>query len=127
LKFVIWNLKFNIMSLFISLFSNAGALILADYLLANFVFTGNILDLFLASFIFSLINFFLKPVLKILMGPLLILSLGLFSLIINMGLLWLLDYLVKEITITGISTYFWATLIISLVNLFVNLTIRADS
>ena len=127
MKFVIWNLKFNIMSLFISLFSNAGALILADYLLANFVFTGNILDLFLASFIFSLINFFLKPVLKILMGPLLILSLGLFSLIINMGLLWLLDYLVKEITITGISTYFWATLIISLVNLFVNLTIRADS
>jgi len=76
-----------------------------------------LLTLLIAGLILGLINVFIKPILKLISFPLLILSLGLFTLVINMALLWLLEYFVAELTITGLWSYFWGSLIISLVNL----------
>ena len=70
--------------------------------------------------------FFLKPILKIISIPLIILTLGLFSVLINIGMLWLLEYLIDELTIVGFWAYFWGVFVISIVNLFVNTTIKKD-
>jgi len=42
----------------------------------------------------------------------------LFTVIINMFLLWILSYLIPELVISGFWSYFWGVLIISLVNIF---------
>lgn len=98
--------------------TNGLAIFLADYLLPGFVFGGDILTLFIAGLILGLINFFIKPILKVISFPLLIISLGLFSIVINMALLWLLEYFVLELTISGLWTYLWGALIVSAVNMF---------
>ena len=112
------------MRFIVQILTNGLAIFLADYLVPDIVFTGNVLTLLIAGLILGLINFFIKPVLKIISAPLIILTLGFFTIVINMGLLWLLEYLVKELTITGLWAFFWGSLIISAVNIFVGLTIK---
>ena len=56
----------------------------------------------------GILNTFVKPLLKILSFPLLILTLGLFSILINAAILWLLDWI-----FSGILTPLGVTLIIS--------------
>lgn len=99
------------------IFTNAIAIFLASYLVPNFTFKGDILMLLIAGLILGLINFFIKPILKLISAPAIFLSLGLFLIVINMGLLWLLDYIMLELTITGLAAYFWGVLIISITNM----------
>ena len=105
------------MRFIIQIFSNALAIFLAAYLVPGIVFTGDVLTLIIAGLVLGLINFFIRPILKIISAPLIILSLGLFTLVINIFLLWVLTYLVPELVITGFWSYFWGVLIISLVNI----------
>ena len=105
------------MRFFAQIATNALAIFLTDYLVPGFIFEGDVLTLLIAGLILGLINFFVRPVLRIISAPLLILSLGLFTIVINMGLLWLLEYLMPELTITGFWNYFWGVLIISGVNI----------
>ena len=106
------------MRFIIQIFVNALGIFLADYLIAGIVFQGDILTLIIAGLLLGLINFFVRPILKLISAPLILLSLGFFTIIINMGLPWLLEYFITELTITGIWSYFWGVLIISLINIF---------
>lgn len=62
--------------------------------------------------ILGLLNFFVKPILNIITLPLRIVSLGFFSLIINMALIWGIDILFQEITIPLFLPLLWTTLVI---------------
>lgn len=68
--------------------------------------------LVLVGFVLGLVNFFIKPILKIITLPLRILTFGLFSLVINMLMVWLVDILFPELIIQGLIPLFWTTLII---------------
>jgi len=106
------------MRFIVQILVNALAIFVADYLIKGIVFEGDLITLFIAGLILGLINFFVKPILKLISTPLIALSLGLFIIIINIALLWLLEYFVPELTIIGFWSYFWGVLIISLVNIF---------
>jgi len=105
------------MRFIIQILTNGLAIFLADYLVPGFIFEGDILTLAIAGLILGLINVFVRPILRLISTPLIVLSLGLFIIVINMTLLWLLEYFVPELTITGFWTYLWGSLIISAVNL----------
>ena len=74
--------------------------------------------LFLVGGILGLINFFIKPVLDKITWPLKILTLGLFSLILNMVIIKFLDILFLEFQILGLIPLFWTTVIVWLINFF---------
>ena len=57
--------------------------------------------------VLGLLNYFLKPLLKALSLPLELLSLGLFTIVINMALIWLLDMMFDEL---HIRSTFWVVL-----------------
>lgn len=105
------------MSFIIRIILNSVALYLADYFIDGITFKEGFLNLVLAGLILALINLILKPILKLLAAPLIVLTLGLFTIIINMGLFWLVDYFLDELTINGIWPLFWGTIIISIANL----------
>lgn len=73
--------------------------------------------LILVGFILGLINFFIKPVLKIITLPLNILTLGFFGLIINIVIIWVIDVLFLELIIIGLIPLFWIAIIVWLTNL----------
>lgn len=63
------------------------------------------------------LNFFIKPILKIITLPLRIITFNLFTLVISMGLIWLVDVLFPELVIKGILPLFWIAIILWLLNL----------
>lgn len=99
--------------------------VLSFWLAVKFVpgveFTGEIKYLIFAGIFLGLINFFLKPILKIITLPLRVLTFGLFSLFINMLMIWAVDIFFPELIIQGIIPLFWTTLIVWLVSFFLGL------
>lgn len=75
----------------------------------------------LVGIILGFINFFVKPILDKITIPLKILTLGLFSLILNMALIWGLDILFEELEVLGIIPLFFTTIIVWLINFFLGL------
>jgi putative membrane protein len=69
--------------------------------------------------ILGLLNFFVRPILKTLSLPLEILTLGLFSMVINMAMLWLLDIMFAELYIPWLWPLFYTTIIIWALNLII--------
>jgi len=81
-------------------------------------FTQSIKILLLAGIVLGLINFFIKPLLYLITLPLRWLTFGLFSLVINLGLVWTVDIIfTPEITLIGFRALFLTTLIVWLANL----------
>lgn len=70
----------------------------------------------------ALINFLIKPFLKKFFFPVRLLTLGLFNIIINAGILLVIDYLFDELTIAGFVPLLNTSLIISALNFIFNLS-----
>ncbi len=77
-------------------------------------------SLFVASLIFGILMTFLRPLLFLLTLPLVVLTLGLFVLVINAGLLYLVGSLVKGFRVDGFWPAFWGAIIIGMVSLVLN-------
>ncbi|MFA6096119.1 MAG: phage holin family protein [Candidatus Paceibacterota bacterium] len=106
--------------LIIQILTNSVAIYIASIIVPGFILRENsFITLITAGFIFGLINFFIKPVLKLISTPLIFFTFGLFTIVINIGMLFLLDYFVPELRIEGLSAAFWAMLVISAVNIFI--------
>lgn len=99
-------------NLFLQIISGILGLWLAVQFVSGVEFIGPWKILLFCGFILGLINFFIKPVLNFIALPLRMLTLGLFSLVINMGMIWIVDVFFPELIIKGLIPLFWATLII---------------
>lgn len=106
--------------LLLHLLGNSLALYAAALLIKGVSLSGNIFDLLIAGFILGILNFFLKPILKILSAPLILLTLGLFIFIINLFILWLAQYILPSFVIQGFWAYFWTLVIITTINFLIN-------
>jgi len=95
------------------------AIYAAVYLVPGITFTGPGWELGLVAAVFALVNIGLRPLLSLLTCPLIILTLGLFGLVINALLLlltaWIAEGLGVDFRIDGFWPAFWGGLIISLV------------
>ena len=69
----------------------------------------------LIALIFSLVNVLVKPVLKLLSFPLLLLTLGLFLIVINAAMFGLTALLTERLDVDGVGPAFIAALVISAV------------
>jgi putative membrane protein len=75
----------------------------------------------LAAIMLVVLNEFVRPVMLLLSLPLLVFTLGLFVLVINACLLWLVGRLLKgDFEVDNFRTAFWGALVISIVSLVLN-------
>jgi putative membrane protein len=92
------------------------ALFVATWLLSGLSYGNDWWALLISGLVFTLANFFLKPVLAILSIPFIIVTLGIFYFLINVLMLYLTHWIVPQFTI---ASFWWAALaaiIISAVN-----------
>jgi len=68
--------------------------------------------LILVGSVFGLINFFIKPVISFITLPLRIITLGLFGILINIAMIWIVDIIFTELVISGFSALFWTSILI---------------
>lgn len=100
------------------------ALLATVYFIPGFDIIPGFTNFLLAALVLTLINAFIRPILKLLFTPIIFLTFGLGTLIINALMLLLLDKLLTNITITGTLSLVYATLIITAVNLVINFTAK---
>lgn len=105
--------------------ANAGALAVAVWLLDKITLTGDntvreVGTLIIVALLFGLVNFLVKPLVKLLSLPLLILTLGLFTLVVNALMLLLTSWLADKLDLSFHVEGFWTAavggLIISVVS-----------
>jgi len=99
---------------------NVVALYVATWLLAGVTYGDSWWSLLIAAFVFTAVNFFVKPILAFLSIPFIIITLGLFYFLINILMLYVTDWIVGPFEI---DTFWWgalAAIIVSVVNWLLN-------
>lgn len=84
-------------------------------------------DLLLATLVIGLLNAFLRPVIILLTLPVTLLTLGLFTLVINGLMFYLASHLVTGFHITGFGAAFVAALLFSMFSFALNLIFGTKS
>ncbi|MCU0653386.1 MAG: phage holin family protein [Candidatus Pacebacteria bacterium] len=96
---------------------SAMALFFAQRVVPGVTYTGGWEILAIAGFAIALLNLAVAPILKILSLPLRILTFNLFSLVIDMAMVWSADVLLGgQFEIAGLIPLFWTTLFVAVLN-----------
>ena len=90
--------------------------------------SGYLINLIVIAAVFGLVNAIVRPIVTLLTCPLVVLTLGLFTLIINAMMLSLTDWLLPNIlTVDGFWTTFFASLVISIISGVLGIFLHDDS
>ena len=111
------------MSFVIKVLVGAAALWVAAEIVPGIELVADIWQILLIALVFGLVNAVIKPILKVLSFPILIITLGLFAIVINMILLAITAGLMEGLTVDGILAAFLGSLVISIVSAVLNLVI----
>ncbi|HSP93365.1 MAG TPA: phage holin family protein [Thermoanaerobaculia bacterium] len=107
---------------------NAAALWVATRIVPGVTHSGSEASLFAVALVFGLLNALLRPLLTVLSCPLLILTLGLFTLVINAVILLLTSGLSGSLGIGFHVDGFWAAflgaLVVSIVSILLSIFVR---
>ncbi len=118
------------MTFLVRLLVNATALFVAAWLVPGIRHDGSLLNLLVVALLFGLVNSVLRPLLKLLTCPLILLTLGLFILVINALMLMTTGWLSGQFGLGFHVDGFWAAflggLIIGLVSLVLSVVIPDD-
>ena len=104
----------------ISFIGSAIALYITTQLVPGFNIT-NLTNLIIATIVIALINAFIKPILKLLTLPINLLTLGLFSIVINAVCLLIAAWIVPGFEISGIVTALIAAVVLSIVSVIIGM------
>jgi len=106
--------------LLVSWIANAVVLGIVAWLFAD-VHAGTTGQLVVAAAVFGVLNTILKPILRLLTLPFAVITLGLVWFFVSMFMLWLTSLLVSGFDVDGFWTYVWATVVIWLLNVAIDL------
>jgi putative membrane protein len=103
-------------------FINTLAVLVAVYMVPGIRFSDNrILTPFITSLVLGVLNAFIRPILQLVTFPLMILTLGLFRLVINAVLLYAVGLLLSRyFLVENFWSAFLGALVISIVSLVLN-------
>ena len=97
---------------------NGAALYVAKLYLSGFIITGGLEALLVGGLVLAFLNAFVRPILRLVSSPLIFLTFGLFNIVIHVIILLVADSVLTQLTITSISSLFFASIIIALANTF---------
>ena len=109
---------------------NAIALFAAIYVVPGVILQSSWTSIIWLALIFGLINAFLRPLLKLLTCPLILLTLGLFTLLINTFLFWLTEPVAQFFGINLMINDFWSAflggLVVTVVSVVMSLILKDE-
>ncbi len=102
--------------LIISLLSNFVAILVTEYFVPGFQVTHDPVGLAVVVILFTVANSIVLPVVRTILKPLIWLTAGLFGIVLNGILLYVVDKFSDGLTIQGLKALLISTLIIGMVN-----------
>lgn len=113
----------------IQILVNAGALYVADFLISGIQFSGEWWKFLLVALAFSLLNTYVRPILRILTLPISVMTLGIFLLVINAAMLLLTSAISDQLTlgfhVDGFGAAFLGAIVVAVVGWILSLVIGA--
>lgn len=113
----------------IQILINAGALYAADFLIDGISFVGEWWKFLLVALAFSLLNTYLRPILRILTFPITIVTMGIFLLVINAAMLMLTsaisDQLRLGFSVADFGAAFLGAIVVSIVGWILSMVVGA--
>ena len=113
------------MRLLLRWLASAGALMGIAYYLPG-VSVASFYTALIAALVLGLVNAIIRPLISLLALPITLLTLGLFSLVINALTFWLTSTVVKGFVVNGFWPAFWGALIMSVVSWFASWLLKKD-
>lgn len=98
-------------------FISALAILLAAYLVPG-IAVASFYTALIVAVLLGVANLILKPILVVLTLPISIITLGLFTLVINGLLFWFIGTIVKGFSVSGFMAAFLGALVVSVANYF---------
>ena len=114
------------MNVVVRILLNGLGLLAAALLLPGIHWSGGLGALLVAGMVIGVINLLVKPVVTVLSCPLIVLSLGLFYLVINGAMLVLADWLLDALRIDGFVWAILGGLFLALFNLVVRVLFASE-
>lgn len=114
------------MSFLLRLFLNALGVILVSSLVPGISVDG-FFTAFLTAFVIGLINAVIRPVLVLLSLPITILTLGLFTLVINALMFWLASALVPGFQVAGFGAAFFGAIVFWIISWATSVLVREQA
>jgi putative membrane protein len=116
-------------SFLLRLIVNAAALWVATQVVPGVSYEGGVLPFAVVALIFGVINATLRPIANVLTCPLILVTLGLFALIVNGLMLWLTSSVATSLGlgfhVAGFWPAFWGAIVVSIVSTLLSMSIRA--
>lgn len=101
---------------------NVVVIIVTAYLIEGFDVT--ILGAIVGSILLGLVNATIRPVILLVTLPLTIITLGLFTLVVNGLMLWLVSSVIKGFTVEGFGAAFLAALLITVISSVISFFVK---
>jgi len=115
----------------VRLLVNAAALWVATRCVPGVTYSGELLPFLGVALVFGIVNAFIRPVAKLLTLPLIILTLGIFALVVNGLMLWLTSSLSESLglgfRVSGFWAAFFGSLVVSIVSTLLWMFVSDDS
>ena len=106
--------------------SNVVALFVAAWIVSGVDYGDDFWVLFIAALVFTVVNWFVRPIVILLALPAVVLTLGLALVLINTFMLYLTDWIVPSFETGSFWSTLLAAIIVSLVNLVIGLLLKPD-
>lgn len=113
----------RLLYILVALLLNALALIVTAYIVPGFR-VENFQSALLAAIVLGVINTFIRPMLMFLTAPLNIVTLGLFSFVINATMLWLADLAVVGLAIDNFFSAILGAVVLSVISTALAIILR---
>jgi putative membrane protein len=104
---------------------NALGIMLVTYLIPG-ISVANFYTALIVALVLGILNALIRPVLIFLTLPINILTLGLFTLVINALILWFVSSVVKGFTVSSFSAAFWGALLLWLIGWLSNTLLKEN-
>ena len=112
------------MNFVVRLLANAAALYVATQIVPGVTFEGTWLTFFGVAMVFGAVNAFVRPIAWVLTFPVILLTLGLFLLVINGLMLWLTSRVSTALGlgfhVSGFWAAFWGAAVVSIVGILLS-------
>ena len=111
------------MKYIIKLLVVAGSLLVAQHFVDGITVDSFWPTAVVAAFVFGILGITVRPLIKLFALPVTVMTLGLFGLLINIGVFWLLAF-VPGISISGFMSAIWGLLIVTVAGWIVDVIFK---
>jgi putative membrane protein len=100
------------------------AVLLASYLFSDQISAPDLTGALLFALVLGVLNAFLRPIILLLTLPLTLLTLGLFTLVVNAIMFWVATLFPVGVRVSGFAGAFLGALVVTIVSFFASRIIR---